>query len=205
MPVDDVRLTLTAVGHRWGTGPALFQDISLELHRGDVVALTGPSGSGKSTLLSIVAGWLPPTTGTVERRGIRRIHWVFQNPHGQPRRSTRDHVTYPFLVRGARRREADRRADETLGRFGLADKAEQAFSELSGGEAQRLMLARAVATAPDLLLVDEPTAQLDRASAQTVNGVLAGLAEAGAIVLVASHDADTIRACDRAVDLRVEA
>ena len=70
---------------------------------------------------------------------------------------------------------------------------------------RRRGIARAVATAPDLLLVDEPTAQLDRASAQTVNGVLAGLAEAGAIVLVASHDADTIRACDRAVDLRVAA
>lgn len=205
MPADGGRLRLTAVGHQWGTSPALFHDVTLELQRGDVVAVTSPSGSGKSTLLSIVAGWLPPTTGRVERGGIRRVHWVFQNPHGQPRRSTRDHVSYPLLARGLRRRDADRRASDILERFGLNDRARQPFSDLSGGEAQRLMLARAVAVAPDLLLVDEPTAQLDRASAQTVNAVLAGLAEAGAIVLVASHDLDTIRACHRAVDLRAAA
>lgn len=205
MRADEGRLTLTTVGHQWGDRPALFENVSLDLRRGDVVALTGPSGSGKSTLLSIVAGWLAPTTGEIERHGIHRVHWVFQNPHGQPRRSARDHVSYPLLARGLRRRDADRHTDQILERFGLADKATRPFAELSGGEAQRLMLARAVASGPDLLLVDEPTAQLDRASARTVNAALAGLAEAGAIVLVASHDGDTIRACGRAIDLRAAA
>lgn len=204
MSVEETRLTLTDVGHRWGDGPPLFAGVNAELGRGDVVALTGPSGSGKSTLLSIVAGWLEPTTGQVERPGVGRISWVFQNPYGQPRRTARDHVAYPFLTRGARRAEADRRADELLVQFGLKDRGDRPFSDLSGGEAQRLMLARAVAAQPSLLLVDEPTAQLDRVSARAVNDVLAGLAEAGAIVLVASHDIDTIRACRDSIDLGTE-
>ncbi|MFF8187296.1 ABC transporter ATP-binding protein [Microbacterium sp. NPDC016588] len=201
MPDDGIRLRLHAVGHRWKDGPPLFGDVDLDLGRGDVVALTGPSGSGKSTLLSIVAGWLVPSTGRIDRVGIRRIHWVFQNPHGQPRRATRDHVSYPFLLRGASRQDADDRADHLLDRFGLLDRAALPFSDLSGGEAQRLLLARAVAVEPDLLLVDEPTAQLDRAAARTVNAVLAGLADAGSIVLIASHDAETIRACNSSVTL----
>lgn len=204
MPGEDARLTLANVGHHWGDDPPLFAGVNAVLGRGDIVALTGPSGSGKSTLLSIVAGWLEPTTGHVKRPEGGRTHWVFQNPYGQPRRTTRDHVAYPFLTRGTRRAEADHRADELLALFGLGDRGDRPFSDLSGGEAQRLMLARAVATQPSLLLVDEPTAQLDRVSARAVNAVLARLAEAGAIVVVASHDADTIRACDDSINLGAE-
>ncbi|WP_258567028.1 ATP-binding cassette domain-containing protein [Microbacterium sp. Se5.02b] len=175
--------------------------MSATLRPGDVTAITGPSGSGKSTLLSIIAGWLAPTLGKVERIGISRTHWVFQNPYGQPRRKTLDHVSYPFLARGLKRTAADAEAEVLLGRFGLEGRGDLPFANLSGGEAQRLMLARAAATRPDLLLVDEPTAQLDRAAARTVNDVLAGLADAGSIVLVASHDADTICACKTSIDL----
>lgn len=201
MPNDGPSLVLQDVGHRWGSGPALFDGISATLGPGEVTALTGPSGSGKSTLLSIIAGWLTPASGQVERFEIDRTHWVFQNPHGQPRRKTLDHVSYPFLARGLGRRAADREAVKLLAKFGLEGRGDRPFADLSGGEAQRLMLARAVAVRPGLLLVDEPTAQLDRAAARTVNGVLAGLADAGSIVLVASHDADTIRACANSIDL----
>lgn len=202
MPGDRTELVLRSVGHRWDkNGEPLFRDVDATLRRGDVVALTGPSGSGKSTLLSIIAGWLSPASGRVERTGIDRIHWVFQNPYGQPRRTTRDHVVFPFLARGMSRTPAAQAADELLNRFGLEGRGDRPFADLSGGEGQRLMLARAVASEPDLLLVDEPTAQLDRASARTVNAVLAGLADAGAIVLIASHDADTIRACKASINL----
>lgn len=201
MSDEETRLVLHGVGHGWNDGPPLFEGLSATLRPGEVTALTGPSGSGKSTLLSIIAGWLLPTSGLVERVKIDRTHWVFQNPYGQPSRKTRDHVSYPFLARGLRRSEADREASELLGRFGLEDRGDRPFADLSGGEAQRLMLARAVASFPDLLLVDEPTAQLDRAAARTVNDVLAGLADAGSIVLVATHDADTIRACNGSIDL----
>jgi ABC-type lipoprotein export system ATPase subunit len=201
VPSDGPVLVLEEIGHSWNDGRPLFEGISAVLRPGDVTALTGPSGSGKSTLLSIIAGWLPPASGQVARIEINRTYWVFQNPHGQPRRTALDHVAYPLLARGLARTVADRGAAELLTTFGLEGRGDKPFAHLSGGEAQRLMLARAVASRPDLLLVDEPTAQLDRSSARTVNDVLARLADAGSIVLVASHDADTIRACSHSIDL----
>ncbi len=183
-----------------GTG-ALFTDLDADLRVGEVVALVGPSGSGKSTLLSLLAGWLPPTAGTVERIGIEHTGWVFQNPHGVPRRSALDHVALPLLARGRTRRAATAEAREILDRFGLADLSERQFRALSGGEAQRLMLARAMAIAPELLLVDEPTAQLDLHTAATVNEVLAATARATSIVVVATHDPHTRDACSRVIDL----
>ena len=183
-----------------GTG-VLFADLDLDLRPGEIVAVVGPSGSGKSTLLSILAGWLTPTHGQVERRYIRTVGWVFQNPYGVPRRTALDHVVLPLLARGLTRARAEEQAVDLLRRFGLSTVGERQFRDLSGGEAQRLMLARAVATAADLLLVDEPTAQLDLATAATVNRVLAGIAKDDAIVVVATHDPRTRDACTRVVDL----
>lgn len=183
-----------------GTGP-LFVDLDIDLVPGEVVALVGPSGSGKSTLLSILAGWLTPTAGSVVRRGVGHTGWVFQNPHGVPRRTALDHVALPLLGRGSTRAEARRRAAALLADFGLEAIAHRQFRALSGGEAQRLMLARALATGSDLLLVDEPTAQLDMGSAATVNQVLARVARADALVVVATHDPNTRAACTRAIDL----
>ncbi|ALJ21516.1 ATP-binding cassette domain-containing protein [Microbacterium sp. No. 7] len=179
----------------------LFENVTVTVRAGQMVAVTGPSGAGKSTLLSIVAGWLPPLAGTVRREHVARTHWVFQNPYGLPRRTALDHVAFPFLARGERRPDAASAATRLMRRFGLGDRTRSAFADLSGGEAQRLMLARAVAAQPQLLLVDEPTAQLDRASARTVNEVLAGLAGEGTIVLVASHDPETVAACPDAIEL----
>ena len=183
-----------------GTGD-LFVGLDQTFLPGELVAIVGPSGSGKSTLLSILAGWVVPTAGTVEREGVEHTGWVFQNPHGVSRRSALDHVVLPLMARGLWRRAAEVDALAIMARFGLADVADRPFRALSGGEAQRLMLARAVALAPDLLLVDEPTAQLDRHTAATVNDVLAGLAQDSTIVVVATHDPHTRDACGRVVDL----
>lgn len=189
------------LGHSFsGTGP-LFEQLSFELAPGRTTAVVGPSGSGKSTLLSLVAGWEEPKTGTVIREDINTVCWVFQNPYGVSRRTALDHVVLPLLTQGLRRREARAQAKEIMARFNLTELEERQFRRLSGGEAQRLMLARAVATKPDLLLVDEPTAQLDLATAHTVNEVLAGISQSNAIVLVATHDPATRDACAEIIDL----
>lgn len=189
------------LSHTFPPAPPLFADLDLELVPGEVVGLVGPSGSGKSTLLSIIAGWVEPTAGTVERHGVDHVGWVLQNPYGVARRTALDHVVLPLLARGRSRPEAEEEASAILDRFALGAVAARQFRALSGGEAQRLMLARVVATASDLLLVDEPTAQLDLSTATTVNAVLAGIAQADAIVVVATHDPHTREACTRVVDL----
>lgn len=196
-----MRVTLTGVGHAFAGQPYLFRGVTETLTAGDLVALTGPSGSGKSTLLGIIAGWLTPTEGTVEGTRGAEVAWVFQNPYGVAQRTAVDHVVLPILARGARRREAEQEALELLATFDLAAVADRPFSALSGGEGQRLMLARAIARQADLVLVDEPTAQLDPTSAESVIRVLHGLAGRGAVVIIATHDPRVRDACARVIDL----
>lgn len=188
------------LGHRFARSPFLWRNVSFSVHSGEIVAVCGRSGAGKSTLLSIVAGWENPTEGIVRRHGSR-VHWVFQNPYGAAYRTALDIAAYPLLAAGFSRADADRQAAETLAMFDLADRADSMFMSLSGGEAQRLMLARAINARPQILLVDEPTAQLDTHTAKLVNATLSRLSVSGAAVMVATHDAQTRDACDRVIDL----
>jgi lipoprotein-releasing system ATP-binding protein len=192
---------LRGVGHRFASGPWLFRGLTHEFLPGNVYALTGPSGSGKSTLLSMLARLDTPLEGTVEFGQLARISWVFQNPFGSPRRSALDHVVLPMLGAGATVTQAEFRGRELLDRFELASVADRPFRELSGGEAQRLMLARGIAPNPELLLVDEPTAQLDRHTAAQVDSVLGSLAVEDTIVVVATHDPHTRDVCSQHLDL----
>ncbi|MGJ3190727.1 ATP-binding cassette domain-containing protein [Paenarthrobacter sp. FR1] len=209
MPLDSAlghappsaRLNLNGVGHGFEEDRFLFRNLKAEFTSNSVWGLRGPSGSGKSTLLSIIAGWEVPKEGYVERTKVSTVRWVFQNPLGVPQRTALDHVTLPYLAVGHSRAHSEDLALQRLAEFGLQGSAGKRFSLLSGGEAQRLMLARAAAGNPDLILVDEPTAQLDRATAATINCVLGRLAQRGAIVIVASHDQDTLDACSDVLDL----
>ncbi|REJ06378.1 ATP-binding cassette domain-containing protein [Microbacterium bovistercoris] len=196
-----MRVEVQGLGHRYGDNPWLFRELSAAFLPERTYALTGPSGSGKSTLLSIIAGWEAPDEGAVNLEGIKKVNWVFQSPHGMPQRSALDHVAHPYLVSGMTVRDAEVAAMSLLVSFQLAHTAERAFSSLSGGEAQRLMLARGVAADPQLLLVDEPTAQLDHATARQINDIIGQLAAGGRIVLIATHDASTRDACTDHLDL----
>ena len=190
-------------------------DISFSVKRGSTLAIVGESGSGKSTVANMVLKLLEPTSGTVTYEGKdisgfkgkelldfrRHVQPVFQNPYGVPERTALDHVVFPLLCHGMSRREAIPEAKEVMGLFDLDYAVDRRFSELSGGEAQRLMLARAVCSHPDVLLVDEPTAQLDTRTADSVSEVLGNLAGQGMIVVVATHDPRARDACGRVIDL----
>lgn len=189
------------LSHRFNGTDTLFEHVNYRFDQGQTVAICGPSGCGKSTLLSILAGWEKPASGLIDREGISRIGWVFQNPYGVPERTALDHVVFPLLAKGEQRRTAEHAALDTMRLFNLEYAADRRFSDLSGGEAQRLMLARAVCQHPDLLLVDEPTAQLDTRTAHSVSAVLGQLANQGMIVIIATHDPNTRDACSRILDL----
>ncbi|GAA1108745.1 ATP-binding cassette domain-containing protein [Nocardiopsis metallicus] len=195
------RVLATGLAHRFPGTPWLYSGLDLDLRPGEVTGLCGPSGCGKSTLMSVLAGWTPPVEGTVRFEGVERTGWIFQNPHGVPGRTALDHVVLPLLARGYDREGAQERALATMTDFHLGGLASRPYRELSGGEAQRLMLARALCSDPDLILVDEPTAQLDLRTARSVNTTLGRVAAQGAIVVVATHDPGTRRACTRIVDL----
>jgi len=196
-----MQVELRDVSHRFSSGVQLFSGVNLRLTPGETYALVGPSGSGKSTLLAILAKWMQPSTGQIVWDGLERQSWVFQNPYGIARRTALDHVLQPFLARGISWAEGERRAADLLTRFGLGTAKHKLFRDLSGGEAQRLMLARGMATDPQLFLVDEPTAQLDMNTAQAVNAAIQQLATKHAIVVVATHDPATRDSCTKAIDL----
>lgn len=189
------------LGHRFGDQPQLFSNLTTTFQPGKTYALTGPSGSGKSTLLGIIAGWIKPSQGELKRTGITRISWVFQNPYGVAGRTALDHVCLPFIARGTGRAKAVEAATGLLATMRLEQVAHQPFRELSGGEGQRLMLARALASEPDLLLMDEPTAQLDAHTALEVVSVLDSLSARNCIVAIATHDLRVSSACDAIIEL----
>jgi len=196
-------VVLSHLSHAFRPGHPLFEDLSAHLAADQVYAVTGPSGSGKTTLLGILAGWITATGGTVEYRDVRRVQWVFQNPHGVSRRTALDHVVIPFIAQGFSRPQAEILGGELLAEFGLADVALSPFGSLSGGEAGRLMLARGIAAGSGLLLVDEPTAQLDRGTADEVNRSLRALTDHGVIVVIATHDPQTAAMCTDVISLAV--
>lgn len=199
-------VTLTNVGHHFPGGAWLFRGVNAHVTPGDVTALVGPSGSGKSTMLALIANWITPEQGTItldpKPDGTpAKLNWVFQNPHGVPRRSAIDHVIVPLLARGMSIDKASAQAATLMEDFALSHVANRPFATLSGGEGQRLMLARALASKPDVLLVDEPTAQLDQRTAHQVSDTLTALHQRGIAVIIATHDAAVRDQCSQVIDL----
>jgi lipoprotein-releasing system ATP-binding protein len=186
----------------------ILRNVSLELARGDAVAVMGPSGSGKSTLLYILGALDTPTSGTVSLDGQnpfglnerdqaafrnRHIGFVFQDHSLLPQCSVLENVLAPTLVAPPSERDAksdEQRARELLAQVGLGERLEHRPGELSGGEKQRAAIARALIREPLLLLCDEPTGNLDRASAENVASLLLQLHERRrTILVVVTHSA----------------
>ena len=209
-------LALEGVSRAYGKARVLALDrVSLKIARGECVAIAGPSGSGKSTLLHVMCGLDRPTSGRVLVEGreprsagdwawlrAERIGFVFQAFNLLPTLTAAENVEVPMFGTGRGRREREARALELLARVGLADRARHRPGELSGGECQRVAIARSLANAPDILLADEPTGNLDsRTSAQIVDLLLDIHRAEGATLVVASHDERMARQAERVVGI----
>jgi ABC-type lipoprotein export system ATPase subunit len=189
------------VTRTFGRGPTevlAVRDVTASVLPGQRVAVTGESGSGKSTLLHLMAGLDTPTSGTVTWPGLSlqagrplRVGVVFQGPSLLPALDVTDNVALPLLLADVPAGEARRRAEDALGRLGLAGLAAAAPEELSGGQAQRVAVARVLAAEPALVLADEPTGQLDRRTAvHVLDELLAAVDALGAALVVSTHDPD---------------
>ena len=197
-----------------------LRGLDLEVYRGEMMALVGASGSGKSTLLNILAGLDQPSAGRVEvggrdllttpaeelvdyRRAEVGFVWQQTGRNLIPYLGARANVEMPLMIEGASRGEARERATDLLERVGLADKARNRPDQLSGGEQQRVAIAVALANNPPLLLADEPTGELDNATAGEVFDVFAQLNEqTGVTIVIVTHDASIIDRVHRVVAFR---
>jgi lipoprotein-releasing system ATP-binding protein len=196
-----------------GAPVTVFAGLSFEVPEGALAAVMGPSGVGKSTLLHLVGGIDRPDSGRVEvlgssledmpsrERALFRnanIGFVFQFHHLLPEFTAEENVAFPHRIAGVPEREARRRATDLLERVGLAGRGDHAARALSGGEQQRVAIARALARNPRLLLADEPTGNLDAASAAVVFDLLRELhRERGMTTIVVTHNPEAAARCDR--------
>jgi len=199
------------------TALRLFQDLSFTIHRGELVAIVGQSGSGKSTLLHMLGALDTPSAGTIYCDSIqvtkfntrdaalfrnRQVGYVWQFHYLLPEFTAQENVAMPLMARNIPRREAMQQAAEWLQEVGLSDRASHRPGELSGGEQQRIALARALVTRPKLLLADEPTGDLDGASADLVFRLIERLHTAhGLTSVLVTHNLELAGRCTRTLRL----
>ena len=216
-PTDRALVEARSVSLSYGATPALT-DVDFRLDAGDRVALMGPSGSGKSSLVHCLAGVLTPDRGEIEFDGVglsalsesrrsdvrlRRMGVVFQFGDLVPELTLLENVMLPLLLTGRRRVAAARAAHDALGELGVDDVADRRAGAVSGGQAQRAALARAIVHDPPVIFADEPTGSLDTVNAEAVLDALVGLAERQAAgLLVVTHDHQVASHLDRVVTMR---
>jgi ABC-type lipoprotein export system ATPase subunit len=203
-------LELIKVSHAFGS-QCVLKEVTLTVNDGETVAIRGASGSGKSTLLSILGGALRPTSGraVVHVDGTQRdprstaeaFGWVFQTTNAWSRRTVVDNAATGLLALGEPYTVARRTATVMLQRVGILSKATMAANTLSGGELQRLCIARALAPKPRYLLAVEPTGQLDQSTSLEILDVLFDASDQVNALVVATHDPLVSERCDRQLQL----
>ena len=210
--VRNLTMRLTAGGH----GITILDDITLLIPQKQMVAIVGPSGSGKSTLLGLIAGLDKPTSGSIKLSGTeittmpesqmacyrrQKIGYIFQSFHLIPTLTALENVAVPLELNGDL--DTSKRAAELLAAVGLQDRQSHYPVQLSGGEQQRVAVARAFACRPPILLADEPTGNLDSATGRQVIDLLLALnRDHGSTLVLVTHDPDLASCAERIVSLR---
>jgi len=218
---DDVMLRVEGVAKTFETGPTtldVLRGVDLDIMRGEILAIVGPSGVGKSTLLHIMGTLDRPTKGRVTIDGTdvfalpdeamaafrnQTVGFVFQFHHLLRELTALENVMMPCLIAGASGQDAARSAREMLDRVGLADRATHRPGELSGGEEQRVAVARALVNGPSVIMADEPSGNLDRASARDLHDLIWELRQSlGQTFVIVTHNPELYERADRVVTLR---
>ncbi len=220
MTTNDSIIAMEQIRKVYDTGKVqveALRGIDLEISKGEFVAIVGPSGSGKSTLMNLIGCLDTPTSGVYRLTGQlvagmkkdelatvrnRRVGFIFQNFNLLPQISAYENVEMPLLFGGVPRRERRRRVEALMERVGLADRMEHKPTELSGGQMQRVAVARALAMDPDILLADEPTGNLDTSSGGDIMELFQDLWEQGGTMLVITHDPALARRARRQVEIQ---
>lgn len=193
-------------------GRTIIDGLSIQASSGRVLAVRGPSGSGKSSLLSMLGGLIAPSAGTVTLDGVpvtpgndlrtrRRLGMVLQGYGLVTALTARENVAVVLQAAAVPPGEVRARVETVLERVNLAAVADHLVEDLSGGQQQRVAVARALVTAAEVILADEPTAQLDADNRGLIVSLLVERARAGAAVVIASDDPDVVAACDDILDL----
>jgi putative ABC transport system ATP-binding protein len=217
-PTDDI-VVMHDIRKVYDTGKVkveALKGLSFTIRKGEFVAIVGPSGSGKSTLMNLLGCLDTPTSGTYRLAGEpvagltrdaladvrnRRVGFVFQAFNLLPQISALENVEMPLLFGGVPQKERRERAAAMLAKVGLGDRVDHKPTELSGGQMQRVAVARALSMKPDMLLADEPTGNLDSTSGGDIMGLFTELWEGGGTLVVITHDMSLARRAGRVIEV----